>query len=276
MKPLIKWAGGKRHIAQLIEGHFPADWKEGTYHEPFLGGGAVFLHVRPRKSRLSDVNPRLISFYKAVKDNWAGLVLEIELLIQEFDSATFEAKRDVYLTMREEFNSDTPGELRKAALLFALNKLCFNGLYRENSKGGFNVPFGQKSTFPQFNPQSVKEVSILLGDSILRNEDFEKALAKATEGDFVYLDPPYIPLDATSSFTSYSSEGFGLDSQVRLARVLGDLQRRGVRALLSNSQTELTRRVYEDFEQIEISAPRMVSAKSSGRGPVAELLIKNY
>jgi DNA adenine methylase len=276
MKPLIKWAGGKRHIAQLIEGHFPNDWNEGTYHEPFLGGAAVFLHAQPRKSSLSDVNPRLIAFYKAVQDNWTGLVGEIQQLIEEFDKAAPDSKKNVYLKFREEFNSNNSGELRNAALLFGLNKLCFNGLYRENSKGGFNVPFGQKSSFPEFNPQSVSDVSSRFANSRLRSLDFEQALAEAEEGDFVYLDPPYIPVDATSSFTSYSSEGFGLDSQERLALVLKDLRERGVRALLSNSQTELTRRIYKDFEQIEISAPRMVSAKASGRGPVAELLIKNY
>jgi DNA adenine methylase len=276
MKPLIKWAGGKRHIADLIESHFPNDWREGTYHEPFLGGGAVFLHVRPKESNLSDVNRRLISFYQAVQGNWMGLVSEIELLIQEFDSAAVESKKDVYLRMREEFNSGTGEELREAALLFGLNKLCFNGLYRENSKGGFNVPFGQKSVFPDFNPQAFEEASGLLAHARLSTTDFEQALSMAKEGDFVYFDPPYIPVDATSSFTSYSSEGFGLESQERLARLMADLKARGVRALLSNSQTELTRYVYRDFKQVEILAPRMVSAKASGRGPIAELLIKNY
>jgi DNA adenine methylase len=166
--------------------------------------------------------------------------------------------------------------LSTSALFFVLNKLCFNGLYRENSKGLFNVPFGKKESFPELDQDLFAHASIVFQKAKIYVADFEASLKSAKSGDFVYLDPPYIPLDATSSFTSYSSGGFGLDSQERLARVMGELAQKGVRAMLSNSATPLTGKIYKGFRFVEIQAPRMVSAKAAGRGQIAELLIMNY
>lgn len=275
MKPLLKWAGGKRHIAPTLEEHLPQDWGKGKYFEPFIGGAAFFLHLQPRVARLSDVNSRLVQFYKDVKLQPEVLNQEITQVAETFNSLTQEGKKEFYLAIRSNFNS---GELslKSSVNFFALNKLCFNGLYRENSSGGFNVPFGQKKQFPSFNLDDFLQVSHSLRNTELAKLDFEEAVTDAKPGDFVYFDPPYIPLDVTSSFTSYSAEGFGLQSQKRLAGLMGELKQRGVQAMLSNSMSELTSTIYGDFRQVEIKAPRMVSANGASRGLVSELLIMNY
>jgi DNA adenine methylase len=276
MKPLIKWAGGKRQIASVIETHLPKDWEKGTYFEPFIGGAALYLYLQPKKASLSDVNERLIAFYGNLRTSSKELLVEIKKLIKRFDSAPKEGKLSVYLDFRETFNMGNPRELQTSALFFVLNKLCFNGLYRENAKGYFNVPFGKKERFPELDQEGFIESSKVFQKAKIHLADFETGLKLAKSGDFVYLDPPYIPLDATSSFTSYSSGGFDLESQERLATLMHELSERGVRAMLSNSETPLTRKIYKGFRFVEISAPRMVSAKASGRGQVPELLIMNY
>ncbi len=276
MKPLIKWAGGKRHIARVLESHLPEGWDKGTYFEPFIGGAALFLYLKPKRASLSDVNERLINFYSNVRLEAPALVKQIGKLAKIFDNADENLKLEVFLDFRNKFNEGDPSDLRTSAYFYALNKLCFNGLYRENAKGLFNVPFGKKTAFPELDAQAFEEAARIFKGAKLKVADFEDALKTAKPGDFVYLDPPYIPVDATSSFTSYSAGGFGVESQERLARVLGELASRGVNAMLSNSDTPLTRSVYKGFRFVEIKAPRMVSAKSSGRGQISELLIMNY
>jgi DNA adenine methylase len=276
MKPLIKWAGGKRHIASTIEAHLPPDWDKGTYFEPFIGGAALYLYLQPQRASLSDVNARLVAFYNNVKEDKDGLLGQTRKLVKEFDGAEPSEKLPVYLRFRERFNAGKPEKLATSALFFVLNKLCFNGLYRENSKGSFNVPFGKKESFPELDEDLFSQASTVFQKAKISVSDFESALKSAKSGDFVYLDPPYVPVDETSSFTSYSSAGFGLDSQERLARVMAELAQKGVRVMLSNSSTPLTRKIYKGFRFVEIQAPRMVSAKASGRGQIAELLIMNY
>lgn len=275
MKPLLKWAGGKRHIAPVIEGYLPSDWNANTYFEPFIGGAALFLHLEPKTAFLSDLNPRLIGFYEDVKKQPEALVDQIRIYAESFDSMVPEGKKASYLKFRETFNEIGPS-IQASALFYVLNKLCFNGLYRENAKGKFNVPFGQKGRFPPISLHEFTDASKRLSGASLRVVDFEGAVSTASSGDFVYFDPPYIPLTATASFTSYSSEGFGLNEQLRLATTMADLKNRGVKAVLSNSAASLTREVFAEFRQVTISAPRMVSAKASGRGSVDELLIMNF
>jgi DNA adenine methylase len=276
MKPLLKWAGGKRHIAPLIAEHLPEKWDKGTYFEPFIGGAALYLYLKPKRAEISDVNARLTGFYRNIKNDHENLQAKIAEFVTEFDSALPEDKKDHYLRLRAEFNALDPSSLEASALMFVLNKLCFNGLYRENSKGGFNVPFGQKTKFPALDLEQFSEASAIFKKTAIATVDFESSLGNARSGDFVYLDPPYVPVDATANFTSYSSEGFGIDSQMRLSAKLGELESQGVFGLISNSDTPATREIYKGFRFVEISAPRMVSAKSSGRGQAAELLIMNY
>ena len=275
MKPLLKWAGGKRHSANTLEKYLPGDWSAGTYFEPFLGGAAFFLHLRPTRAVVADLNPWLVRFYTDVREKPKELVSGVRAIAGAFDSSSLDSKKDFYLSLRTAFN-ESEVSLESSVLLYALNKLCFNGLYRENSKGKFNVPFGQKARFPSFSEEEFLMTSEMLSETNIELSDFEETVSGASKGDFVYFDPPYVPVSATSSFTSYSSEGFGLDSQIRLASTMLALKKKGVRAMTSNSFTDLTSEIYGGLRQETIIAPRMVSASAAGRGEVKELLIMNY
>ena len=276
VKPLIKWAGGKRQIAPELFSRFPQDWHVGTYVEPFFGGGAVFLHVKPKKSIIADLNARLFGFYMYVKNKPNELYSGICEIAKEFNATDEYAKKDLYLSLRLKYNDSQVDSFDSAVLLYALNKLCFNGLYRENSKGGFNVPFGQKKQLACIDMNELEEVSEIFKSTTILNADFETTLSNVKEGDFVYLDPPYIPLDVTSSFTSYHSQGFGLNDQERLAQAMLNLKECGVKAMCSNSDTSVTREIFAKLNIDAIQAPRMVSAKASGRGSISELVITNY
>lgn len=235
----------------------------------------MFFYLQPETARLADINKHLIDFYKHVRTNLNELFTELNQISTEFDALLPDERKLYYLNLRKEFNESSKS-VRHSACFYALNKLCFNGLYRENAKGAFNVPFGQKASFPKLNLDNFQQVSEAFSRTGFFLGDFEEALATAVAGDFAYLDPPYIPLDATPSFTSYSADGFGLEEQKRLAETMSLLKEKGVKVVLSNSATDLTREVYKDFHIIEIHAPRMVSAKASGRGQIKEFLIFNF
>jgi DNA adenine methylase len=275
MKPLLKWAGGKRHIAPLLESHLPPDWNKGKYFEPFIGGAAFYLYLNPHSANISDINQWLIGFYNDVKSRPTDLLGLIRTFADKFDSLEAPEQKDYYLSLRKTFN-ETDVSLESSALFYALNKLCFNGLYRENASGKFNVPFGQKKKFPSLIESDFNDVSASLQNCDIELSDFEATVSKATAGDFVYFDPPYVPLPDSPSFTSYSSEGFGKEAQMRLAKCMFELQTKGVKAMLSNSSTPLTAEIFSGLRQVTIQAPRMVSAKSSGRGDIDELLVMNY
>lgn len=275
MKPLLKWAGGKRAIAPVIAAHLPEDWQRGRYFEPFIGGAAMFLYLNPKDALLADMNPHLIDFYRTVQANPDGLLDQISELKKEFDSAPDSSKAEVFYDMRNRFNDSAHAD-NHAALLFALNKLCFNGLFRVNSAGKFNVPFGHKKVFPDIDTSGFKSVSERLAVTEIVHSDFENAVQGSQEGDFVYFDPPYIPITETSSFTSYAADGFDIDDQKRLASLMKELHRKGVKAVLSNSATALTSEVYVGLRQVTIQAPRMVSASGAGRGTIDELLVFNF
>lgn len=276
VKPLIKWAGGKRQIAEELYSRFPVDWDKGTYFEPFIGGAAMFLHVTPTKGVIADLNSRLYGFYLLVKSNPEKLYSGIAKIADEFNAANDFEKKELYLLLREQYNASKVDSSKSAILLYVLNKLCFNGLYRENSQGGFNVPFGQKKHLAYIDKEELMLVSDALAETEIINADFETTISKAVSGDFVYLDPPYIPIDTTSSFTSYHSNGFGIAEQQRLATAMINMKRDGIKAMCSNSDTPLTRQIFEKLNIESIMAPRMVSAKASGRGSVSELVITNY
>ena len=236
----------------------------------------MFLYAAPPRAIIADLNSRLFGFYIQVKNNSEKLYLGVKELADQFNELADEEKKDYFLSLRSQYNSSEVNSFQSATLLYALNKLCFNGLYRENSKGGFNVPFGQKKQLPYMDKEDLDAVSKVLANTTILNGDFETTVENAKHGDFVYLDPPYIPIDATSSFTSYHSVGFGIKEQERLASTLVALREKGVNALCSNSDTALTREIFKELYIEAIQAPRMVSAKSSGRGSVSELVITNY
>jgi DNA adenine methylase len=276
MKPLLKWAGGKRQIAEELFSCFPEDWGSHTFIEPFIGGGAMFLHLNPKKAIIADLNKRLVNFYIHIKNSPDEVEAGVLDLAKRFDAEPDGEKKKFFLDLRSSFNHSDTESLQSAIHLYALNKLCFNGLYRENSKGFFNVPFGQKKKFPELEIGVFRNASDLLQKAEILNADFETTIAKAEEGDFIYLDPPYIPLDMTSNFTSYQAGGFGLADQKRLSKAMLELKENGIKAMCSNSDTPLTRDVFNSLNLKTIQAPRMVSAKASGRGMISELVITNY
>lgn len=275
-KPLLKWAGGKRHISPIIESYFPPDWRRGTYFEPFLGGGAMFFSLTPDRSHISDLNSRLIGFYSYLRSDFDGLVDGISEQAAIFNNLDEESKKLHFYSLRERFNNSYKDSAESAVLMYCLNKLCFNGLYRENSKGDFNVPFGQKKNLPVPSREDFKKAAIALAGAAIENKDFTDATERARKGDLVYFDPPYVPLNITASFTSYQADGFSIEDQKRLSNLMSEMKNKGIFAVCSNSSTEVTRDIYQDHNQFEIEAPRMVSATSSGRGTVKELVITNF
>lgn len=284
VNPVLKWAGGKRKIADRLIQLFPE--KFGTYFEPFLGGAAMFLALNPSASVVADVNKHLVNFYSTLVSAPQDLSEALESLKVEYDSLSPSAQKDFFYGARAQFNARNVADrgieqsemnlLQRAVIFYSLNKLGFNGLYRENSRGEFNVPFGGKKSFPSIDQQNFLAVAARLKNSTLLTGDFKTAVETSQEGDFVYFDPPYIPLTPSASFTSYSKGGFGLNEQERLAETMRILTTRGVKVMMSNSDTELTRRVFSDFNLVTIEAPRVISSKSSTRGNVLEIVAMNY
>jgi DNA adenine methylase len=262
-RPFIKWAGGKRQLLPALLEHTPANPPH--YFEPFIGGGALFFALRPRKAVLADVNERLIRTYKGVRDNPDEV---IRLLRGYPHDATF-----FYRFREAEIDAATNAEV--AAWFIYLNKTGFNGLYRVNRANRFNVPFGRYANPNICDEPTLRACSAALAGTELLVADFEVAVAKAKRGDFVYFDPPYVPLSTTSSFTSYTSGGFGPAEQTRLRDTARKLKKRGVRVLLSNSSAPFVRDLYSTgFEVTEVSATRVVNSKATARGAIVELLIK--
>ena len=261
--PFLKWVGGKTSLLPELLKHVPP--KVLRYHEPFVGGGALFFAVQPKRAVLCDANAELIHCYTQVRDDVAS-VLDF-LARHVYEQSHFTAVRALDPLALE------PAE--RAARFIYLNKTCFNGLWRVNRAGRFNVPIGRYKD-PRFcNPSSLMRASNALAGVQLKNLTFEESLAMTAPGDFVYLDPPYDPVSATASFTSYTKDAFGWEAQERLAAACASLNRRGVRFLLSNSATPRIRALYAQFEQRLVLAPRSINSKGGARGPVDEVLVFN-
>lgn len=267
-RPFVKWAGGKARLcleyAKL--GLFPK--KFNRYFEPFVGGGAVFMYLRPENSILSDSNPELINAYRVVKNHVEGLID----LLREHQRAHNE---DYYYRVRRQ-NPALMGIVERAARLVYLNKTCYNGLYRVNSKGRFNVPFGDYKNPAILDEENLRAVSELLQPVELRVGDFRDCLKDCRRGDFVYLDPPYQPISRTSSFTGYTKGSFGEEMQGTLAETFRDLERSGCLVLESNSHATLLHRLYSDCYITEVKAPRFINCKGNQRGKITEYAITNY
>jgi len=269
LRPLLKWAGGKRSLVERIISLFPEDILERRYHEPFFGGGAVFFHVEPRMGSINDINPLLMNFYRVVRDKPRELIEEASKY--RYDEAE-------YYMRRTSFNSPGLSEVEYAALLLYLNKTAYNGLYRVNSKGEFNVPFGTYKDPTIVKPKSIMRASKLLNSVEIRCDEFDYLRDAVEEGDVCYLDPPYHPASETANFTDYASNGFRLDDHERLRDLCVDLDGRGVWFVLSNSDTEAIRKLYESVEGFRLfsfKTRRMISRKVSSRGSGHDLLITN-
>jgi DNA adenine methylase len=268
----LKWAGGKLQLIEQFENLFPHNFR--NYYEPFIGSGAVFFYVKsklkPNKVILSDTNEELINCFVAVRDKPSELV---ELLLNHRKKHS----KEYYYTVRSiEFSR--LDNLARAARLIYLNKTCFNGLYRVNSKGQFNVPFGDYENPSIFDRNTLFQASQLLQGVHLQVMTFEKVLDFAGKDDFVYFDPPYIPLSKTSSFTRYSKSNFSMKEQKRLSEVFGILDSRGCFVMLSNSDHALTRELYRHYEKntVIVRAKRMINSVGSRRGAINEVVVTNY
>lgn len=271
VRPLVKWAGGKTQLLPDLVTRMPSRF--GRYFEPFFGGGALFFHLQPSDAVVSDFNPRLVNLYLNVRDNPSGLIRECQDLSLEYEETEPTAKAQYFYDRRDEFNSTTDSPTREAALFLFLNKTGFNGLYRENSRGHFNVPFGQRPHVSLINETNVWAASRALARARILHMSFEGVLNEAEEGDFVYFDPPYVPLEGTPSFTSYLKGGFGPREQEHLADVFSLLARRGVHVMLSNSMTPSVLELYAGHNIEIVDARRNINSVGTGRGMVQEVVV---
>jgi DNA adenine methylase len=265
--PFVKWAGGKGQLLAQLEPFFPPPGSYHRYFEPFLGGGAVFFHLQPRRAVLSDLNDELINAYEVIRDHLSEL---IESLRKHRDNTE-------YFYWVRSLLPDRLSPVQRASRFIFLNKRCYNGLYRVNSKGLFNVPIGRYKHPPRiFDEDNLQAISCLLRNAELRVVSYELVLERAGAGDFVYLDPPYQPLSATANFTRYTKASFDEADQARLAEVLQELDRRGARFLLNNHDTRQLRRMYSGFHIGVATANRMINSRADRRRGVAELIVTNY
>ncbi len=274
-RPFLKWAGGKWRLLAQYERFFPKAPMRG-YYEPFVGSGAVFFHLRPRglfsSYRLTDSNAELITCYQVVRDKLDALLVRLaEHQAQHCKAHYYEVRA----WDRDPAWPDMP-DVERAARLIYLNKTCYNGLWRVNSRGQFNVPMGRYHKPRILDEPRLRAASAALQGVDLAVTDFEDVLARAGAGDFVYFDPPYHPLSATSNFTAYSDGGFGEQAQRRLARVFAALAGRGAWVLLSNSDTPFIRALYRAFRIHPVRARRAINTAAHKRGLVREVLVLSH
>ncbi len=265
-KPFLKWAGGKRSLLSQYQPYFAAIGTYGRYIEPFVGSGAVFFWLQPRPSLLYDSNAALIEVYTVVRDDVAGLMAAL---------APHRNERDYYYGVRAQ-NPDHLSPTQRAARFIYLNRTCYNGLYRVNQKGRFNVPFGAHKNPTICDAPTLTAASAALQGVTLGVGDFSAALQDAQANDVVYLDPPYAPLSKTANFTGYTGHGFNDADQERLAAAFAMLDARGCRVLLSNSDAPLIHALYAGYHIHPIQARRAINSKTNGRGAITELLITNF
>ena len=268
----LKWAGGKLQLIEQFENLFPPDFC--NYYEPFIGSGAVFFYLKskskPNKVILSDTNEELINCFAVVRDKPSEL---IEVLLNHRKRHS----KQYYYEVRD-LGSDRLDSVSRAARMIYLNKTCFNGLYRVNSKGEFNVPFGDYKNPSIFNRNTLYRASQMLQDAALRVMTFDKVLNFAGKDDFVYFDPPYIPLSKTSSFTRYSKSEFSIREQNQLSEVFRALDSMGCFVMLSNSDHPLIRELYRDYDKniVVVRAKRKINSVGSKRGAINEIVVTNY
>ena len=291
-KPFLKWAGGKTQLLPTIDSFLPETFRgedDVTYIEPFVGGGAMLFYMLPKytnikRAIINDINPHLIKTYSVIRDDPHSLINALDDLQNQFKALEdYDKQKELYLDIRTRFNQQATSKIEEAAYMIFLNRTCFNGLYRENSKGGFNVPFGRYS-----NPTICDEDLILADSELLQrveilNGDFSRTVKYIQGYTFFYFDPPYRPLDTTSSFNSYVKESFDDNEQIRLRNLYSELSTGGCYAMLSNSdckgrnaEDDFFDKLYADFFIERVYAKRCINANASKRGILTELLIRNY
>lgn len=272
LQPFTKWTGGKRQLLPVIRELIPKTYNR--YFEPFVGGGALFFDLAPKDAVINDFNAELINCYQQIKDNPQELI-EILKVHQEYNS------KEYYLDLRSadrDERIDMMSEVQRAARILYMLRVNFNGLYRVNSKNQFNVPYGRYKNPKIVDEELISAISVYINNNQLEIKvgDFEKAIVDVRTGDFVYFDPPYIPLSETSAFTSYTHEGFSFADQARLRDAFKRLSDTGAYVMLSNSSSALVEELYKDFNIHYVEATRTNGAKSSSRGKISEIIVTNY
>lgn len=274
LRPIVKWAGGKRQLLPSIRPLLPpADWTRASYFEPFIGGAALLLALTPDNGAINDVNQELINVYQMIKQQPDRLIEELRKHRND---------EDYYYEIRawdrnpEAYASMSP--IKRAARLIYLNRTCYNGLYRVNAGGQFNVPFGKYKRPNIVREAAIRNMSSYLNHANIRmmDGDFADAVQEARAGDFVYFDPPYDTLTPTAAFTSYAKGGFGRPEQQRLANVFKELSDRGVYVMLSNHATDYIQELYKGYRIQTVKARRSINSKGDGRGVINEVIIMNY
>ena len=294
VKPVLKWAGGKRQLLNEIYSHFPADYEH--YHEPFFGGGAVFFDLEPDGGSINDTNSRLVNFYEMVRDHPDKLISRLRDFqdpeadpdgSQEFAEENWKGTdvNQYFYQQRARFNRRAYADetwpasdedcIEEAALFLYLNRTCYNGLYRENSSGGFNVPIGRYANPDWVMADRIRAASRSLVDTNIRNDDFGYILDIVGKDDLVYFDPPYQPVSTTANFAEYSAEGFGREDQKRLLETVERLDEKGVYFVLSNSG--VTYEMYDaaGFDVDKEGATRSINSDETARGKVDEIIATN-
>jgi DNA adenine methylase len=277
VRPFLKWAGGKRQLLPEIVKYIPKRISKHTYYEPFIGGGALLFELQPPKAVINDTNKELINCYKVIRDSLDELMEELSKDKYSNSETSYYQMRDLDRSRKEYANLS---EVEKAARIIYLNKTCYNGLFRVNFQGQFNVPFGRYKN-PNFLDDAVlRAVNKYLNSNniTLLNQDFAEAVKDANRGDFVYLDPPYDPVSETASFTGYDVNGFNRDEQERLKEEFDALHKKGCKVMLSNSCTDFILDLYKDYQDtiIKVRATRSINSNALKRGMVDEVLVLNY
>lgn len=288
IKPFIKWAGGKSQLLDIIREKYPKQINK--YCELFVGGGAVLLDIlanySPKEVMINDINPELTNVYTQIRDNVSEVITILAKMHEEFWNRDTDERKKYYLNARTRFNELIRADVQtveKAALFIFLNKTCFNGLYRVNSKGLYNVPMGSYKKPPICDEKNLRLVSKLIENVKINCGDYSQCEEFIDENTFVYIDPPYRPLNETSSFNSYAKAEFGDEQQIELGRFIEKISDKGACIVASNSDPKNTAEYDNFFDEIyhgfvinRIKATRMINSKGSGRGSISELLICNY
>lgn len=273
MEPFLKWAGGKRQLLEQIKNRLPKGGFD-RYFEPFIGGGALFLELQPKSAIISDINEQLINCYNVIKSNPEELIAEITRL----DNGRRD--KEGYLLNRDRYNqkiNNNELDIETAALMIWINKNCFNGLYRTNKSGLFNVPFNNKDGGKSINEENIRRISSYLNASQISILccDFEKTCKDCKKGDFIFFDSPYAPNSETAGFVDYTKESFKEEDHRRLANLYKELTKRGCYCLLTNNNNDFVKELYKDFKIEEVNVNRSINSKGDKRKG-KEVIITNY
>lgn len=273
MKPVIKWCGGKQQLLDKIRDRLPESFN--TYYEPFVGGGALLLDLLPNYAVVNDINPELTNMYLQIKYNVSGVIKFLSILDKQHEE--WSEPKDYYYLVRDLFNKSLGSDTAEQAARFIyLNKHCFNGLYRVNKKGEFNVPFNYKNTGNSYDEDHLRNVAVALEHTLILNKDFEDAVKNAKESDLVYFDPPY-DYECEDGFVDYSNTGWTREDTTKLKLLCDQLVDKGCYVMLSNNSTTFIRELFDDARYLieEIPVRRAINCKGTGRGPVPEVIIRS-